>query len=211
MKLLLTSSGVTKRAIADALLGMVGKPASEVKIGFVPTAANVEESNKDWYINQFLNLWRFGFSWIDIVDPSATDTDWQTRLENMDVIFVSGGNTFHLLNQMRVTGFDNWLENHKDKVYVGVSAGTIVATPTIQIAGLPPEDPNLPGLADLNGLSWVNFEIEPHCDKGRYAVVEEYAKDRPNPIYAIDDQTAIKVVDGKAEVISEGHWEVYNS
>ena len=211
MKLLLTSSGVTKRSIAEALSAMVGKLPSETKVGFIPTAANVEKGNKDWYINQFVNLWRFGYSWIDVVDPSAADVDWKTRFAEVDVLFVSGGNTFYLLDQMKNTGLAQWIsENSDSKVYVGVSAGTIVAAPTIEVANIPPGDVNMSGLTDFTGLNWVNFEVEPHCDKERFAVVAEYAKQRNYPVYAIDDQTAIKVLDDSVEVVSEGIWEVYN-
>jgi dipeptidase E len=211
MKLLLTSAGITKRAIADTLVELVGKPASSTKVAFIPTAANVEEGNKDWYINQFLNFWRFGFNWIDVVDPSAPDVAWQERLRDVDVVFVSGGNTFHLLNQMRMTGLQKWLnENMQTKVYVGVSAGTIVAAPTIGVANMPPPDSNVAGLKDLSGLGWVDFEIEPHCDKDRYALVEQYAQKCPYPVYGIDDQTAIKVAGGKAEVVSEGFWKLFD-
>lgn len=212
MKLLLTSSGIVKSSIAKALAELVGKTPSETKIGFIPTAANAEEGNKDWFINQFVNLWRFGYSSIDIIDFSAADINWRQRLVDVDVVFVSGGNTFHLLNQARKTGFDTWLNEQKDsKVFVGVSAGTILMTPTIEIAGLEPgPDDNLPKISDLTGMNWVNFEIEPHCDSERFDVVEGYAKGCDNPVYAIDDQTAIKVVDSAVEVVSEGVWRSYN-
>ncbi|MDB5170114.1 MAG: hypothetical protein JWN82_510 [Candidatus Saccharibacteria bacterium] len=190
---------------------MVGKPAGEATIGFIPTAANVEERNKDWVVNQFLNLWRYGFNQIDIVDPSAAGVDWKARLEDVDIVYVLGGNTFHLLDQVRKTGFDTWLkDNLKDKVYVGGSASTILMTPSIELAGMEPGDENLPALTDLTGLNYVDFEIEPHCDAARFEKVKAYAKTRSNPVYAIDDATAIKVVDGEVEVISSGLWQLFN-
>ncbi|HUD10283.1 MAG TPA: Type 1 glutamine amidotransferase-like domain-containing protein [Candidatus Saccharimonadales bacterium] len=212
MKLLLTSSGISKRSVAAALVELVGKSPGETKVGFVPTAANIEGYNKDWLINQFMNLWRYGYNWIDIVDPTAAGVDWKARLQAVDVICVSGGNTFHLLDQCRKIGFDTWLtENLHDKVYVGGSASSIIATPTIEVASLPPGDRNIPGLKDLKGFGWVNFEIEPHCDMNRFEAMEKYAATKTHPVYAIDDQTAIKVIDGKVEVISEGTWKVFNA
>ena len=147
----------------------------------------------------------------DIIDPTAADVDWEKRLEEVNVVFLSGGNTFHLLNQVHKTGFDKWLVKNLDtKVYVGGSASTILVTPTIEIASMPPGDPNLPGLKDLTGLNWVNFEVEPHCDKNRFAVVEKYATTKPYPVYAIDDETAIKMDGEKIEVVSEGSWMKFN-
>jgi len=210
MKLLLTSAGISKRAIAPTLIEMVGKKPSDTKVAFIPIAANAEEGNKDWLISQLLTLWRYGFNWIDIVDPTAAGVDWRERLKDVDVLYVTGGNTFHLLDQYRKTGLGDWLtENLDTKVYVGGSASSIVATPSIQVASMPPGDPNLPGLTDLTGMNWVDFEIEPHCDAARFKIVEEYAKTRPNKVYALDDLSAIKVVDGQVEVISEGSWELF--
>ncbi len=192
------------------MLQLVDKPASETKVAFIPTAANVETGNKDWVVNQFMGLWRYGFSQIDIVDFSADGVDWKSRLAEADVLFLSGGNTFHLLDQARKTGFDIWLkENIESKVYVGGSASSILMTPIIAVAGLEPGDENLPGLTDLTGLKYVDFEIEPHCDAAHLESVKDYADTAPNPVYAIDDETAIQVVDGMATVISHGSWKLY--
>jgi len=210
MKLLLTSAGITNKSIADALNDLTGKNPGEVKVGFITTAANVEEGNKDWYINQFINLQKYGFSWVDVIDPSAPDVDWKSRISGVDVIFVSGGNTFHLLNQYRKTGFGDWVTaNLESKIYVGVSAGTIIMTPSLEVCTIEPSDPNLPELKDTSGMCLVNYEIEPHCDQDRFKVIEAYAKGRDNSVYAIDDQTALKVVDDQCDVISEGKWKLF--
>lgn len=212
MKLLLTSAGITNQTIANKLIDLSGLNPEETKIGFIPTAANAEEGNKDWYIAQFSNLYKYGFTWIDIVDPSAADIDWKSRLENVDVIFVSGGNTFHLLHQYRTTGFDEWLRhNLESKVYVGVSAGTIIMTPSLEVCTIEPEDPNIPGLDDISGLGLVDFEIEPHCNDQRFTIMNDYARRKQNKLYAIDDQTAIEYCGDEEVVVTEGKWKVYNS
>jgi len=210
MKLLLTSAGITNESIATALTGLAGHPAKALKVALIPTAANGEPGNKDWFIAQFTNLQQHGFSWIDIVDISAVGVDWEARLSAVDIIFVSGGNTFHLLHQMRHLGFGRWLIDHfANKVYVGVSAGTIVATARIDVATIPPADQNTTGVTDLTGLGFVDFEVEPHCEGERFTVIENYAKLGHRKVYAIDDQTAIQVVDGKVQVVSEGKWQLY--
>ncbi len=207
MKILLTSAGITNQSIKEALVDLVRKTPRSTKIGFIPTAANVGEGHKDSFITQLDDLRRFGYEWIDIIDPSANNVDWRTRVRDLDVIYVGGGNTFHLLDQFRSTGFDRWLiQVAREKVYIGASAGSVVATPTIEIASLPPEDVNIPKLTNLRGLRLVDFELEPHCDIRRLSVVEEYATARNRKVYAIDDDTAVKVVDGVAEVVSEGKW-----
>jgi dipeptidase E len=213
MKLVLTSAGVNNDSIKRAISQLAMRTPSRTKVGFIPTAANAEEGSKDWYIKQFTDLQAHGYNWIDVIDPSADGIDWKSRLSAVDVIFVSGGNTFHLLNQFRITGIGKWLGGllkHSDKVYVGASAGTIVATPSIEIASIPPGDPNIPNLENLRGMNWVNFEIEPHCDARRFKTIEFYAQSRRNSVYAIDDETAI-VVDGNiVRIVSEGTWKKYN-
>lgn len=210
MKLLLTSAGVTNWSVANSLVDMVGKPAKDIKIGFIPTAANVEEGNKDWYIEQLTNLYKFGFEWIDIVDTADPIVDWQSRLSTVDVIMVSGGNTFYLLDHFRTIKFGAWLKT-SGKVYMGISAGSIVMGPSIGAASIPPADSNITGITDLNGLCFVDFEIECHCDEARFVVVERYAVSRNTAVYALDDNSAIKVVDdGTVDVISEGNWKLFS-
>lgn len=208
MKLLLTSSGLSKRDIGAALQGMFDKSPSDVKVGFIPTAANVEPYNKDWVVSQFNQLQRYGFYQIDIVDIAADGVDWRTRLDACDMLWLSGGNTFYLLDQVRKTGFDEWLkENIDHKVYVGGSASTILVAPTIKIAN--GVDDNTIGLEDLTGLGLVDFEVNVHCDAAGLEATEEYAAQSENAVYALDDLSAIKVVDGNVEVISGGSWKLY--
>lgn len=211
MKLLLTSAGITNDSIAKSLFDLAGKAPVDLKVAFIPTAANVEEGNKiDWFFRQYDDLRRIGINWIDMVDFADTDVDWRSRLDECDVLYVTGGNTFYLLDQIRKQGFDDYLKTAlQDKVYVGGSASTITMTPSIEVADIPPGDPNIPGLTDLTGLGYVDFEVEPHCDEARFTTVEAYAKEHGKKMYAIDDQTAIQVVDDKVDVVSEGEWKLY--
>jgi len=212
MRLLLTSAGIVNDTIAKALFDMAGKKPADLKVAFIPTAANVEEGNKvDWFFRQYEDLRRIGIIWIDMIDFADMDVDWQARLDECDALYVTGGNTFYLLDQIRKQGFGNYLEKALDsKIYVGGSASSITMTPTIEVAAIPPGDPNIPGLTDLKGLGYVDFEIEPHCDETRFGTVKQYSADHKVKIYAIDDQTAISVVDDKVSVISEGKWALYD-
>jgi dipeptidase E len=211
MKLLLTSAGITNQSIANELARLASKDLSQIKIGFIPTAANVEEGSKDWFINQLTNLIQYGFNWIDIVDISSPGFDWKKRLAEVDVILVSGGNTFHLLDQVRKTGFDIWLkENLGKKVYVGISAGSIIVTPTIAIASIDNGDINIPGIEDLSGLSLVRFEVSPHTPENvSHEANKIYLKTIRNDLYALDNNSALSVEKTSLKVISEGEWIKY--
>jgi len=211
MKLLLTSAGITNQAIAIALERLVGKQARDISIGFVPTAKNVESGNAAWFVKKLSQMFEYGFTDVDLIDPSASDVDWRAALANKDVILVGGGNTFHLLNQARVSGFAAWLQaNMTDKVYVGISAGSIIATPNISIASVGDGDENLPNMTDLTGLSLVDFEVSPHSPESvTYKENSDYAETTSNMLYTYDDNSAIAVDGEKVEIISEGQTKVF--
>jgi dipeptidase E len=101
-----------------------------------------------------------------------------------------------------VTGSRKYIEG---KVYLGVSAGSIVMGTSIEVASIPPADPNLPGITDLSGLGIVDFEIEPHCDAERFSAMEAWASEQQRKLYALDDQSAIKIIDSAVELVGEGN------
>lgn len=212
MKLLLTSGGLENQKIIDALIDLIGKPLSESSIAVITIAKNAQAKEKSRLIRNLNQLLDIGFGYVDLVDPSAGGVgNWRERLDGVDCIYIYGGNTFFLLYQARKSGLADYLkQNINSYVYLANSAGTILATPTIRVASIPPGDENEVGLTDMTGLGLVDFEIEPHCDDERFAMVEKYAKDNDVSVYAIDDQTTLKVVDGQVEAVTEGTWKKFN-
>lgn len=218
MKLLLTSAGFTNKSIANALLELAGKPFDKLKLVFIPTAANVETGDKSWLIDDLYNCKKLGFSEIDIVDISAlSEQQWRPRLEAADILMFGGGNTFHLMYWLEKSGLNNILpEMLKTKIYVGISAGSMVTAEKISLSQsekLYYED--LGQYKNENGLGFVNFQVRPHLNsewfpKVRVENLQEMAKEITDPIYAIDDNTAVKCEDGKISVISEGEWKKFN-
>ncbi len=107
-------------------------------------------------------------------------------------------------------------------VYVGMSAGSMVMSPNIGQAFINWRPPNV-GDSDSdsdsssNGdktLGLVEFAMFPHLDnpdlpKNTLDVAEKWAAKLTVPGYTIDDQTALKVIDGAVEVVSEGHWKLF--
>lgn len=219
MKLLLTSNGLSNKSIIAALLELVGKPASETNLAFIPTAANAEEDDKGWVIDDLVNIKNLGFKQLDIVDISALPRDsWLPRLKHADILFFSGGHTWHLMHWLRQSGLADLLPDLlKTRVYAGISAGSIVTGPSLALSSDTSEpfayEDDLPkGEA---GLRLVNFHIRPHLNssdfpKASEAYLRDRAKEVAETIYALDDQSALKVVDGQVEVISEGKTLVFN-
>ncbi|MFL5998236.1 MAG: Type 1 glutamine amidotransferase-like domain-containing protein, partial [Streptomyces sp.] len=112
---------------------------------------------------------------------------------------------------MRKSGLAELLPSLSDIVYVGFSAGSMVMTPRIgqDFVGWKPPT------GDDSTLGLVDFSIFPHldhpaCPENSMAAAERWAAQIGRPAYAIDEQTAIKVTDGAVEVVSEGHWKLFN-
>jgi dipeptidase E len=107
---------------------------------------------------------------------------------------------------MRQSGLADLLATLPEMVWVGVSAGSMVMTP--RIGG---DFVMWPSATDDRTLGVVDFSIFPHLDNpdlpwNTMATAEEWAVGLSGPAYAIDDETALRVVDGVVKVVSEGHW-----
>lgn len=218
MKLLLTSAGLSNKSIIKGLQELVKKPFSKLKIAFIPTAANLESGDKqDWFIKDLINLKELKFNSIDIVDVSALPKEvWFKRLKEADIFYVEGGNTYHLMHWFNKSGLSKVLPDLlKTRVYIGVSAGTMVINPTV--AHCYEEEiisKKINKTISDKGLSYVNFMVEPHLNSSWFPQmtlenIEKKLKDYPYSLYALDDDSAIKIDGDKIEVISEGVWKKF--
>ncbi len=219
MKLLLTSNGLSNPSIAKALFEMVGKPASETSIAFIPTAANVGGDDKEWLINDLSNISKQEVQRIDIVDISALPKAiWLPRLQSVDVLFFSGGNNYHLMRWIKESGLVTLLpEMLRTKVYAGISAGSVVTNPSLALSSKDRKiycETNF-GYSSEDALNFVDFYIRPHYNSTHFPhtskeYLESVAPDIPGVIYAIDDNSAVRVVDGKLDIVSEGEYLILN-
>ena len=211
MKLLLTSAGIKNETIKKEFYNLVGLTPEEIKAVFIPTAKNVEIGDKKWLIANLYEMSNI-VGEIDIVELTVQSPEvLKKRLEWADVIIVGGGNTYYLLEQVRKSGFSKMLpELLKDRVYVGISAGSIICCPKIDVATIDDGDENIVNLKDTSGLNFVDFEVSPHTPDVSLEANKEYAKTIKNKLYAYDDDMAVKVDGNKVELVGNGqHWE-YN-
>jgi dipeptidase E len=215
MKLLLTSNGLANESIAKALLDLVGKPASETMIVFIPTAMNMARGDKTWFINDLYNIKKQGFKFIDIVDIAALpEKVWLPRLEKGDVLFFSGGNTFYLMYWLKKTGLLKSLPKLlQTRVYAGISAGSMVTNPSLIFSGADKKEYNKEtiGYCDEDALHFVDFYIQPHFNSHKHPLsdkehIEAIAEKVDKTVYALDNDSAIKVVDDQLEIITEGEY-----
>ena len=218
MKLLLTSSGITNASIAAALFELVGKEPEVTSLIFIPTASNVQQGDKGWLIDDLVNLRKQNLRSIDIVDISALDRKlWFARMKEADVLYFGGGNRYHLMEWMRRSGLLELLPDLlRDKVYVGMSAGSMVTGRNLGLRlshTLYKDD--LDRRKDLDGLGYVGFTFLPHLNNPHFAnlkedSIEDAIRGMAESVYAVDDQSALKIVDNRVSVVSEGAWKAYN-
>lgn len=217
MKLLLTSAGIKNARIRDALIALLGKPIGESAALCIPTAL---------YGHPYAGprqAWRcisgnetgtptVGLGWesMGVLEltalPSLDEERWVPLVREIDVLLVEGGDAAYLCHWMRASGMADLLPSLVDTVWVGVSGGSMVMTPRIGddfVTWQSPEGDRTLGVVD--------FSIFPHLENpdlpdNTMEAAERWAADVGGPAYAIDDETAIRVVDGAVDVVSEGTW-----
>ena len=151
-----------------------------------------EQSIEQWRrISQQYNA-RF-----NIIDNSVISAEEQRKLLTSNIVVISGGNTFNLLQNLRESGLDKTIKEFIEKsdfVLAGFSAGALVLTPSINICNLPNFDENLVELEDFGGLDVVDFEIFPHYDEhSQKATLESYRKTTANRVREITDEDCITI------------------
>jgi dipeptidase E len=222
MKLLLTSGGVTNDSIREALADLLGKPIADSTSLFIPTAQWGQPACSPASVWRSIagsgadagGLCDLGWESVGVLEltalPSIAEDRWAAWVREADVLLVDGGEAMYLSHWMRESGLAAMLPSLSDKVWLGVSAGSMVMTPRIgrEFLDWRPDGPD-------EALGVVDFSIFPHLDYPGWTSntlenAHRWAKRIPGPAYAIDDQTAIAVVDGTVDVISEGHWELLN-
>ncbi len=211
MKLLLTSAGITNDHIAKAVVELVGKPANEICALFIPTAANSFVDDKTWLIDNLVEFQKQQFKRIDILDIAGlSKEEWLPHLEAADLICFGGGNEQYLAKAMRDTGLADMLpELLKTKVYMGISAGSMVMGQflTHDLMSIVYPEESFEELAHPFG--YVDFIFVPHLNSDYFQHVrkenlESNKAHYAHPVYSTDDHTALKVVDGKVDIVGEG-------
>ncbi len=222
MKLLLTSGGITNETLAKELEILAGKKFSALKIAFIPTAAFAESGSKDWLIKDLYRMQERGAT-IDLVDIAQLPrNELYDRLAWSDVIFVGGGNTFYLSYWMQKSGMFEMLPKLvKDRVYAGISAGSMVASATVRTSLQITDSEHLfdesynefgpKNRSSTETLKWTDFAFRPHLNSQSFPNVtqdkiQEICNKLNVPMYVTDDQCAVKVDGQNIEVVGGGEW-----
>ncbi|HTV20131.1 MAG TPA: Type 1 glutamine amidotransferase-like domain-containing protein, partial [Polyangiaceae bacterium] len=213
MKFLLTSAGIRNPSIHAALADLLGKPIAEANALCIPTALHpfaFGPAIAYRFIQGTGNSPLCGLGWksLGVLELTAlaslAEDVWSPGVREADALLVAGGDVWYLRRWMHESGLAKLLPSLRDTVYVGISAGSMVTAP---VFGETYDDPGKPFVID-RGLALVDFALLPHVDhpdhpESSMSRAETMATEVPVPTYAIDDQTALKVSDGRVEVVSE--------
>lgn len=221
MKYLLTSAGIKNPSIHAALLDLLGKPIAECNALCIPTAGYGHPQVRPDSAWRFISgneprcpMTELGWKSVGVLEltalPSIPKERWLSWVNETDILLVNGGDALYLSYWMRQSGLADLLPSLGDKVWAGLSAGSMVMTPRIGKEFIEWQPPT--GSDETLGI--VDFSIFPHLGHpmlpdNTMANAEKWAAKLPNPAYAMDDETAIQVVDGEVKVISEGHWKLF--
>ncbi|MDO8486546.1 MAG: Type 1 glutamine amidotransferase-like domain-containing protein [Candidatus Staskawiczbacteria bacterium] len=200
--LLLTSSGMS--GTKEEILSVLPKPADKIRVAHIITASKVESDIS--YVEKDRELMKeAGFN-VEDVDIEGKNKDQLMKLlENFDIIYVQGGNTFYLLKQMRRSGFDKIIKKllRKGIVYIGVSAGSIVAGKTIQTASWQDDEDKF-GLINLRGLGFVKSNIFVHYNPEYEEIIKQKPKRIKKSLRILTDEQALFVFGKKTILVGEG-------
>lgn len=192
MKLILTSNGLSTPKLRNELLSFLEQKISETKIMVLHTARKPEHL---FYINEAgKELVKAGALHPNICYSNISLNISTPNLSEYNLVYICGGNTFYILDRMRKIGLDVAIKNFvkAGRVYLGVSAGSIIAGQSIEIAGWGTErDINEINLKNLKGLHFTNIALFPHYKISLKKELEEFKLKVNYPVEPLYDGEAI--------------------
>lgn len=226
MKFLLTSGGISTPSIERALVGLLGKSIEESSALLIPTgmhpfpgsAVTARDAVTGAASSPLAGL---GWRSVGLLELTALPTlrpeAWVPEVCAADALLVWGGDVLYLVHWLRESGLAALFPELLDTVYVGVSAGSIAVTPYNCDAEFDREfvlEGSDMGRDAEHGLGLVDVTLYPHLGHPEMPDttlenIGSWASRIPAPVYAMDDRTALRIVDGEVEVISDGTWKLF--
>ena len=193
-------------------LKLLGRKPDGLKVAFIPAAADYKRVRGGYVSNDMARLKELGFSVEEVDLRKENEKSLKKKLAGFDVVFVCGGNTFYLMTHVRESGFAKVVLKFLDVggIYVGVSAGSMIAGLNIESATWKHVDRNIAGLKDLTGMGFVPFILSVHIDDSNLGMVAEQAKKANQPVIALTDKQAV-LVDGDGwKIVGPGKKMIFN-
>ncbi len=200
--ILLTSAGMN---VKEEILKILPKPVSQIKIAHIITASKIEK-NLSYLEKENQDMREAGFNVENVDIEGKNENELRVLFNDKDVIYVQGGNTFYLLKHVKASGFDKVVKEliEKGVIYIGVSAGSYIACPTIEMAYWKHPDKNTVGLTDLTGLNLVPFLLSVHFDPKYAKILKQEISIAKYPVRILTDDQAILVKDNEVKFVGRG-------
>ena len=173
------------------------KNAKSKKILFIPTAANVEEYKNYMYLTEkaFEDI---GYE-VDNFDISVfSEKTVKEKLSKAEIIFISGGNTFYLLQELKRKNLISYLKERIENglLYIGESAGSVITGSNIEYASLADDKTLAKELSDdYTGMNLIDFYIVPHFGE------EPFAESSEKIVELYKDKLDLKLINNKEAIL----------
>lgn len=200
--ILLTSAGMQ---VKEEILKILPKPANQINLAHIITASKVED-DISYVKRDSLAMEELGFNVEEIDIEGKNENELRFVLADKDVIYVQGGNTFYLMKYVKESGFDKVVKEliETGLIYIGVSAGSYIACPTIEAANWKHADKNVVNLKDLTGMNLVPFLLSAHFNPEYAEILKQEITATKYPVKILDDNQAILIIDENIKLVGRG-------
>ena len=176
------------------------KNTESKKILFIPTATNVDKYKKYIHLTQKA-FEDFGYE-VENFDVSIFSEEIaKEKLSQAKTVFISGGNTFYLLQELKRKNLTSYLKERIENglLYIGESAGSVIAAPDIEYASIVDDKTLATELNDYTGLNLVDFYIVPHFEE------EPFVESSRNTVELYKDKLDLKLINNKEAILVENN------
>jgi dipeptidase E len=221
--MLLTSAGLRNQALTSALTELLGTPFARARLVVILTASVAAGGDHGWLVEDLGRLQAMGWQELDILELNGLPGPMvRQRLRQADVIYAEGGNHYHLASSISANGLAADLaEILESRVWVGISAGSMIFSRNLsaRTGAAFGEQDDLNILGDIEARSPVglfDWYLKPHLNSPSFPDrtprwFEEAAAQLDFPVYAIDDDSAVRVRGDEVDVVSAGTWRLLNA
>ena len=184
----------------ELVKNFLNKNTESKKILFIPTATNVDEYKKYIHLTQKA-FEDFGYE-VENFDVSIfSENTAKEKLSEAKIVFISGGNTFYLLQELKRKNLIPYLKERIENglLYIGESAGSVIAAPDIEYASIVDDKTLATELDDYTGLNLVDFYIVPHFEE------EPFVEGSRNMVELYKDKLDLKLINNKEAILVENN------
>lgn len=198
MKLILSSCDFRNEKSKKTIIDNLSKPIDQCKLLFIPNEKATHEAiHSEKY---FLRMQEFGFTKDNIAVFDYYNEQQFINLD-LDIIYISGGNTFATLKRIKDCGFDKEIIRYvrSGVLYIGGSAGAHIATQSV--AHIAAFDPIPDGMTDFKGLGLFDGIIFCHYTEEHKALYDKLKSEGKYKVFALRDEDSLVVASTNDDVI----------